>query len=138
MKQPTATIPNLLTCAATRRDGLPCQVRALPGSAYCFAHDPARAEQRTAARRQGGRNRADAVRLRGLLPPRLVPIFERLEAAMTELHAGTLDPRTASAMAALARAMVAVLVAGETEQRLRDLEARLSEPADAVASWRQR
>jgi hypothetical protein len=54
----------------------------------------------------------------------LAPIYDQLEAALGEVHAGTLDPRTALAMAALARAMVAVLQAGEVEQRLRELEGR--------------
>lgn len=42
---------------------------------------------------------------------------------MEETHAGQLDPKVASALAALARAMATILTAGELEQRLRDLEA---------------
>ncbi len=39
-----------------------------------------------------------------------------------EVHDGTLDPKVASAMAALSRAMVSVLAAGELEERVRQLE----------------
>lgn len=79
---------------------------------------------RQVARAKGGRNTAKAARLRKLTPPRLLPIFDRLEAALGEVHAGTLDPRQATAMAALARALTTILQAGELEARVRDLEER--------------
>jgi hypothetical protein len=113
-------------CTATRADGQPCRAPALPGSGYCLNHDPNRAAERQAARERGGRNRADAVRLGKLVPPRLLPIYGLLEAALREVHDGTLDPRAATAMASLGRALVAVLTAGELEGRVRDLEARAS------------
>ena len=109
-------------CEATRRDGSPCAGFALPGTSFCFAHDPERQAARAAARRKGGRNSAKVIRLRGLIPPRLLPVYETLEAALQEVHDGKLDPRRAVAMASLARAMVAVLTAGELEERLRRLE----------------
>ena len=109
-------------CAATRKDGHPCTIQVLVDGRHCFVHSPDHQEERTEARRRGGLNRATAVRLRGLVPPRLVPVFDRLEAALAETHAGDLDPKQATAMAALARAMVAVLTSGELEERLRKLE----------------
>jgi hypothetical protein len=111
-------------CAATRGDGQPCRAPALPGSAYCFNHDPDRAEARARARQKGGRNRAKIVRLRGLIPPRLLPVFDTLEGALAEVHDGTLEPAKANAMANLARAMTAVLTAGELEARVRMLEGK--------------
>jgi hypothetical protein len=109
-------------CAATRRDGQPCTAPALGQSAYCFAHDPTMAERRAKAREAGGRNKANVVRLRAVMPPRLVPLFETLETALGEVHDGKLDPKKASAMASLARAMVSVLTSGELEERVRVLE----------------
>jgi hypothetical protein len=53
--------------------------------------------------------------LEKLLPSRLRPTFDRLEAAMKEVHEGRLDPRQATAMASLAGAMVKVIKAGEQE-----------------------
>jgi hypothetical protein len=111
-------------CAATRGDGQPCRARALPGSAFCFNHDPGQAEARARARQKGGRNRAKIVRLRGLIPPRLLPVFDTLEGALAEVHDGTLEPAKANAMANLARAMTAVLTAGELEARVRALEGK--------------
>lgn len=119
MEQASATDRN---CQATRRDGQPCQARALPGSAFCWAHDPTQAGKRTDARRRGGQHSAKVHRLRGLVPPRLVAVYDRLEVALGETHDGTLTPPQAQAMASLARAMVAVLTAGELEARVRELE----------------
>ena len=109
-------------CAGVRKDGTPCTTRVLAGGRYCFAHAPELAERRTEARRRGGRQRRNAVRLRGLMPPRLVPIFDTLAVALAEVHHGDLDPKQAQAMASLARALVAVLTAGELEERVRKLE----------------
>ncbi len=109
-------------CQAIRKDGQPCTVRAIAGSLWCFAHDPDRAAQRDEARRKGGRGKATSRRLRGLMPPRLVPVFDQLEGALSDVLAGGLDPKQATAAAAVARAMVSVLTAGELEERLRKLE----------------
>ena len=59
-------------CQGRRQDGAACQSPAVAATGYCFAHDPEAARQD--ARQAGGRNSAKAVRLRGLLPPRLVPV----------------------------------------------------------------
>lgn len=108
-------------CGGVRKDGGACEASVLTGN-YCFAHDPARAVERAEARRKGGRQSAKIVRLRGLLPPRLLPVYDRLEQALGEVHEGSLDARQAQAMAGLARAMVSVLQAGELEARVRELE----------------
>ncbi len=111
-------------CTGQRRDGRLCTAPAIASADYCFAHDPARVAERQAARQRGGRHRASVVRLRGLMPPRLVPIYELLESALGEVHEGSLKAGQAIAMATLARALVAVLQAGEMEERVRQLEQR--------------
>jgi hypothetical protein len=116
-------------CAGVRKDGQPCQGPVLDGGDWCFAHDPKRAAERQAARQRGGHNRGAVVRLRGLVPPRLVPVFERLEQALAAVHDGTLKPGQGIAMATIARAMCQVLTVGEMEERLRALEGRQSERA---------
>jgi len=112
-----------VVCVGQRRDGSPCQAPATIGP-YCIGHAPSLADKRQAARRQGGRNKARSVRLSKLMPIRLIPIFERLETALTELHEGTLDPRAGAAMASVAGALIRCLQAGEIEERLRRLEER--------------
>jgi hypothetical protein len=110
------------TCAGVRRDGQPCQSRVVSDGTYCYVHSPAHSEARAEARRRGGRNRSSAVRLRGLVPPRLVAVYDRLEQALDEVLRYELDHRNATAAASVARAMVAVLTAGELEERVRKLE----------------
>lgn len=69
-------------CESSRKDGGHCNAPALPHSLFCWAHDPARAEQRAEARKRGGRNSAKVIRLRGLVPPRLLSVYDRLEDAL--------------------------------------------------------
>ena len=104
-------------CPAPTKTGKPCHGR--PGeSGYCFAHDPATKDKREAARVKGGENSSHAARLEKLLPSHLRSTFDRLEAAMKEVHEGSLDPRRATAMASLAGAMVKIIKAGEEEAPL--------------------
>lgn len=48
----------MATCKAKTKSGQPCGMKLKPGARYCFAHDPAQAAQRAAARKLGGYNRA--------------------------------------------------------------------------------
>ena len=100
------------TCSAVRRDGQPCTGPVLGEGSLCWAHDPALAARRAAKRRLGGQNRATAKRLGKLMPARLAPVFQRLERVLEETHNGTLDPKVATAMAAVARASESRLRAG--------------------------
>lgn len=109
-------------CAGIRRDGQRCAAPVMGAGPHCFAHDPARAADRDAARRKGGRNSSRVARIHGLLPPRLLPLFDQLEQALADVLSGSLDPRQATAAAAVGRAMVSALQAGELEERLRRVE----------------
>lgn len=44
-------------CAATKRDGGPCTLRALGSSDLCWAHDPANAERRRRGQSRGGKGK---------------------------------------------------------------------------------
>jgi len=110
-------------CKAIRKDGQPCKATALTPNGYCFAHSEELAAQRKAARSQGGKNSARSVRLdKQVLPKRLAPVYTLLEDATQKVYKGELEPSRGTSIAALSRAMVAVLEAGELEERVRDLE----------------
>jgi hypothetical protein len=111
-------------CADTRLDGQPCGGPVLGTGTFCFAHDPEKRAAREAARQKGGQRSASIARIHRLVPPRLVTVYDALEEALGQVHRGELAAGRAIAMASLARAMVAVLQAGEVEQRLRELEGR--------------
>ena len=111
-------------CKNRTRNGEPCRGFAMEDG-YCFSHSPALEKKRLEARAKGGKNSARVARLRGLVPPRLMPVYDRLEQALEEVHGGEIESKQATAMAALARAMVAVLTSGELEERLRNLENKI-------------
>ena len=115
-----------MRCKSKTRSGDPCQGFALEDG-YCFSHSPALEQKRLEARAKGGKNSARSARLMGLVPPRLMPVYDRLESALEEVHTGMLESKQASAMAALARAMVAVLTSGELEERVRAIESQMEE-----------
>ena len=128
MSEASSTIDNHPpTCQATRKDGRPCSVRALPGAAWCFAHDPERAAQRDEARRRGGRGKARIARVERLVPGTLRPVLALLLTTLNETHEGTITPAQAGALSAVAGAIVRVYQAGVVEDRLAELEAQIAQ-----------
>lgn len=115
------TGPEQQRCKAKNKNGQPCRGRARE-SGYCVGHDPSLDEQRCTGRVKGGENSSRVARLEKLMPRRLCPVFELLEKAIEDVYEGRLDPRQATAMAALAGAMVKVLQAGELEEMVRKVQ----------------
>ena len=112
------------TCTAQRRDGSPCTARALPNRPTCFAHDPELAERRRAANAEGGRNKSATHRLGKRMPASLRPVLDTLYGALTGLEDGTTDPKTATAMASVAGAIMRLYEGSELEGRIKVLEGR--------------
>lgn len=52
---------------------------------YCFSQFPSLEKKCLESRAKGGKNSARAARLKGLVPPRLVPVYDRLENALEEV-----------------------------------------------------
>ena len=113
-------------CQATRKDGRACATRVLPGSVYCFAHDPDKAAARETGRRKGGRGKARFARVGRLVPGTLRPVLALLLTTLEETHRGDLDPKVAGALAAVAGAIVKVYQAGVVEDRLAELEGQIA------------
>jgi hypothetical protein len=114
-------------CESAKKDGTPCHaVAANGGGRFCLGHDPALAERRAQARREGGRNKSRATRAKKFLPNNLRPIAALLERAFEETYTGALDYRRASALASLAGALVRLYQAGEFEERMSRIEERIN------------
>ena len=128
-RQPNQAEAKSTKCIAMKIDGAPCKAPAVTSNGSCWAHDPSRENARSEARSKGGRNKSRAARLEKLMPPRLKGVYEILEESLREVRAGTLDPKCATALSSLAGAMIRVLEAGETQERIRQLEDRLREDA---------
>ena len=121
MTEASRTIPK--QCAGTRKDGAPCTARVMGEGEFCFAHAPEREAERRAARERGGKGKATARRLDKLVPATLKPVVGTLLDALEEVHQGSLDPKRASAMAALAGSIGRLYQTGVLEERLAALEA---------------
>jgi hypothetical protein len=113
-------------CRATRKDGSPCRSEIVLASGYCPMHDPARREQVAAARAKGGQQKATAARAAKLVPVVLRPVLDGLLEVFEEVKAGQRDPRTATALATIAGAIVEVYQVGTLEERVTALEAALA------------
>ena len=113
------------TCKATKSDGGTCQAAALPGSDFCYFHDPATAAARRRAQSLGGRgnrmaslptdapdvkveNGADVVRLLG--------------ETINQVRRGAIDPRVANAVGYLANILLGATGQRELEDRIAELE----------------
>ncbi len=108
-------------CKGANTAGAPCDAKPVRPSGWCYWHDPALEAERTAGRRQGGRQRANTARARKAMKGAgaVVPVLWQ---ALNDLAAGTLEPARGQAMASVARALVAVHEATELEERIAALE----------------
>ncbi len=112
-------------CAGTTRDGKPCQSFTMTGKGYCFSHDPESSEQRRQRDLKGGHGKSTKARIRKGLGGDALTMIEvggLLSRAIRKLEAGTIEPGTATAMATVARAFVAIQEVGAIEERLTRLE----------------
>jgi hypothetical protein len=109
-------------CSASRKDGSACRGRATP-SGFCFAHDPELAGKRSQARRQGGFASSRRSRLARQFPEDLEEIRAAARDAYQKVLRGTMDPRSAQALALLLNFLLKIHEVGDTEARLRAVEA---------------
>ena len=111
-------------CENIKSDGKVCKANATSGSRYCFFHDPAKSEERTAARRAGGQANRPAVarmtHVRELEKSSHVASF--LAETMNFVRRGELDPKVANSVGYLSNILVKALEQSEIADRLETLE----------------
>ncbi len=122
-------------CTGTTRAGDPCRSFAV-ADGLCQAHHPDRAEAHRAAVRKGGEARSAARRAARAwastgeqIEPRDLPAI--LRACLLDVRLGKIEPSVASAIAALAKASVALSHDLELEARISALEAQAGVTAPA-------
>ena len=117
------------SCKAMKPDGSSCQAAALPGSGFCFFHDPTKAEDRRAAQSAGG----SQGRIKTL--PEDAPdvkiedcqdVAKLIAQTINQVRRGELDPRVANAVGYLANVLIKAVEQGDHEKRLEELEALIS------------
>ncbi len=114
-------------CRGRTKAGQPCRAPAstIRPSGFCPAHDPGNVTAFREASARGGRGKATARRVDKLVPATLKPVIGTLLGALEEVHDGTLDPKVANAMAALAGAVGRLYQTGVLEERIAALETAL-------------
>ena len=114
-------------CKATTKSGDPCAAYAGDGSDYCFWHDPAKAEERKAARQRGGQARHG----RNVIPPtggepveirQVGDVLPLLERAVNDLLALENSIARARAIGYLAGVAIKTLEVSELAERVAELE----------------
>ena len=86
------------------------------------------------ARVRGGRGKSRTARVGKLVPATLRPVLNTLLEALEETRQGTMDPRVASAVAALAGAVCKVYSAASVEEQIAALEMQIAQLARRSAS----
>ena len=114
------------SCPATTTTGRPCRGTPLP-TGWCFAHDPALADIRSAGNRRGGVNKATTARLTARMPPTIAGVVDTLVDTLDDVRAGRIEPARGHAVAALARAIVHAFDQWDTAVRLDAVEAHLDD-----------
>ena len=113
------------SCAATKGDGTACGAAALPGSQFCFFHDPAKAAARRQAQSAGGLANKMAT-LPADAPDVKVEdgadVVKLLGATINQVRRGEIDPRVANAVGYLSNIVLAATGQRELENRLAELE----------------
>ena len=113
------------SCAATKGDGTACGAAALPGSQFCFFHDPAKAAARRKAQSAGGLANKMAT-LPADVPDVIVEdgadVVKLLGATINQVRRGEIDPRVANAVGYLSNIVLSATDQRELENRLAELE----------------
>jgi len=78
------------------------------------------------ARVRGGRGKGRLARVEKLVPGTLRPVLALLLDALEQTHRGELDPKIATAVAALAGAVVRVYTSATVEQQIADLQEQIA------------
>lgn len=112
-------------CEAVTKRGRVCGAHALRGSQYCYMHDPARASERSSARRLGGLRRGSHAGQVSSLPAKvrtIEDILALLDYTREELSALDNGIPRARALVSLASEYRACLELSDIETRLARLE----------------
>ena len=116
-------------CTATTKAGTRCQNPTLPGAAFCWWHDPARAGERAEARAKGGRARhgrtlGDLGNGERVTIDSLADVIAVLAGELGEVLQLERSISRARAVGYLAGILATIYTQSELEQRIAALEAR--------------
>ena len=113
------------TCSATKRDESKCNAAAIPGSEFCFFHDPSNAKKRREAQAKGGRqNRMKTLEF--TVPDVNVEdcgdAIALISETINQVRKGQIDPRVANSVGFLANILIKAVEQNKLETRIEQLE----------------
>ena len=114
------------SCTATKDDGTACGAAALPGSRFCFFHDPAKAAARRKAQSAGGLANKMATLPTNAPDVKVedgADVVKLLGATINQVRRGEIDPRVGNSVGYLANIVLAATGQRELETRIAELEA---------------
>jgi hypothetical protein len=118
-------------CQALNQNGAPCSAQHYRDG-WCWWHHPELKDKLRAVSAKGGRNRSNEARAKKALAGDLrdmAGVKASLLSALAKVERGGLDPAQASAMATLARAIVAVSGVADFEGQLAEMRQEIAELA---------
>lgn len=121
-------------CKATKQSGEDCQTAALPKSAFCYFHDPAKAIERREAQALGGRQ--NRIRALDTTAPDVKvedcsDVVALVSETINQVRKGVIDPRVANSVGYLANVLIKAFERDELETRIEKLEALLERRSEA-------
>src|SRR5687767_8216250 len=117
MRRRQGAWPMVERCKATNAAGAPCGAQALRAG-WCAWHDPERQAEMAEARRKGGKAKSNRARARKQLASTVLTPAELegvIGLTITQVLSGAKPPGVGQAVAALARAALAIREATEIE-----------------------
>jgi hypothetical protein len=119
-------------CSGTTKTGERCKSFALPSSAFCVSHDPARVVELAEYRRRGGKAKSNKARAMKSLPAEPLSTAELhafLGIAFRRTLVGKMEPSVATALSNVAKTMAELAKASDLEARMAEIERRLGSKA---------
>ena len=124
-------------CQAMKQSGEGCQAAALPRSAFCYFHDPAKAIERREAQALGGRQ--NHIRALDAAAPDVKvedcgDVVALVSETINQVRKGMIDPRVANSVGYLANVLIKAFERDELETRIEKLEALFERRIEASES----
>jgi hypothetical protein len=121
----------LSRCTGIKRDGGRCEGVAIPGSDYCYAHDPDRAEERRRNASRGGKRGG-----RGRPSVELVGIKRRLMDLAADVLEGRVDRGDAAVAGQLLNTVIRAIGMEMRVREVEDLERQVDELRELIETDR--
>ena len=121
-------------CKAKTKSGSRCPNNA-GESGFCFAHDPDRHAERSAARKKGGFNRRTAARVSGDEPIKIAStadVLKLINAIIADTWVQDNSANRSRALLSTADLAIKALTASDLEERIAALEQAQAGPKDGV------